>query len=334
MRARRLAMFILAVILPAQPYAAQITSDMEQFVREMETEHGLPPDSVRQLLKNAHLQPAILRSISKPAESITWSRYRTLFLTPERIASGVEFWRSNVKALALASQRFGVPPEIIVATIGVETRYGRNTGNYRVLDSLVTLGFEYPPRAKFFRGELKQFLLMVQESNLDPLSVTGSYAGAMGVPQFIPSSFRRWAIDFDEDGRIDFWSGAADAIGSVAYYYYSFGWEAGGPVVEKAEIFGAASLPVANAPDKTVAELQELGISPQSQLGCGTKAFLISLDVENGFEHWLAMNNFYVITRYNRSPKYAMAVYQLSQAIREQKDEADRANSTEAPVWE
>ena len=319
---RRTFVLLLPLILfAAQAAAAPITSEMEKFIHEVEVEHGLQREPVRQLLKDAHLQPSIIRSISKPAEGITWSRYQKLFLTRERISGGVEFWRNNAEALEAASTRFGVPPEIIVATIGVETRYGRNTGNYRVLDSLVTLGFEYPPRSRFFRSELAQFLLMVREANLDPLSITGSYAGAMGLPQFIPSSFRRWALDFDEDGRIDFWKSAADAIGSVAYYYYSFGWESGAPIVERAEIYGAAELPAANAPEHTIAELEELGISTPAELACDTKAFLVSLDVENGFEHWLGMNNFYVITRYNRSPKYAMAVYQLSGAIREQKEQ-------------
>ncbi|MGH8772766.1 MAG: lytic murein transglycosylase B, partial [Burkholderiales bacterium] len=329
---RAIAVIAASFFFAAPASAARITPDMEKFIREVSKEYGLEPDSVRRLLKKAEIQPAIIRAITKPAETITWTRYRTLFMTPERIGGGVEFWRENAEALELASKRFGVPPEIIVATIGVETRYGRNTGNYRVLDALATLGFEFPARGAFFRGELAQFLLMVDEANLDPMRVTGSYAGAMGIPQFIPSSFRRWAIDFDEDGKIDFWNSAADAIGSVAYYYYSFGWEAGAPVVERAEIFGAAALPVANAPDKTLAELQEFGISSEAQLDCDTKAFLVSLDVENGFEHWLGFNNFYVITRYNRSPKYAMAVYQLSQAIRVQA--AERANPNAPPAWE
>jgi membrane-bound lytic murein transglycosylase B len=327
MTLRALAALVLAVMLPSQTRAAPINSEMEKFIDEMEVEHGFPREPVRQLLKGANLQPSILRSISKPAETITWSRYQLLFLTRERIAGGVQFWRDNAEALELASKRFGVPAEIIVATIGVETRYGRNTGNYRVLDSLVTLGFEYPPRSRFFRSELAQFLLMAREANLDPMRITGSYAGAMGLPQFIPSSFRRWAIDFDEDGRIDFWNGAADAIGSVAYYYYSFGWETGAPIVEKAEIFGASSLPVATTPDLTIAELQELGISTEADLACDTKAYVVSLDVANGFEHWLAMNNFYVITRYNRSPKYAMAVYQLSQAIRAERERAEQSEA-------
>jgi membrane-bound lytic murein transglycosylase B len=317
----------ICIVAPA--VAAPITPEMEKFIGEISKDHGLEPDAVRRLLKKAEVQPAIIRAMTKPAETITWTRYRTLFMTPERIGGGVQFWRENQGALELASKRFGVPPEIIVATIGVETRYGRNTGNYRVLDSLVTLAFEYPPRAAFFRSELAQFLLMARDSNLDPLTVTGSYAGAMGIPQFVASSFRRYAFDFDEDGQIDFWKSAADAIGSVAYYYYSFGWQAGAPVVEKAEIFGATMLPVANAPEKTIGELEELGISPQTELNCDTKAFLVSLDVDNGFEHWLGMNNFYVITRYNRSPKYALAVYQLSQAIRRQKEQEDRRESVQ-----
>lgn len=317
---KRAAAAAAAFVFIATPVcAARITPEIEQFMLEVEKEHGLKPEFVRSLLKKAEIQPGIIRAITKPAEAITWTRYQKLFMTPERIAGGVEFWRSNAQTLERASKRFGVPPEMIVATIGVETRYGRNTGTYRVLDALTTLGFEYPPRGKFFRGELAQFLLMLEETGLDPLMVTGSYAGAMGIPQFIPSSFRRWAIDFDEDGKIDFWTNPADAIGSVANYYYSFGWKEGEPVVEKADIFGAASLPVSSgAPDITIGELQDLGIAPSSRLDCDAKAYLVSLDVENGFEHWLGMNNFYVITRYNRSPKYALAVYQLSQAIREQ----------------
>ncbi|MGH8729138.1 MAG: lytic murein transglycosylase, partial [Burkholderiales bacterium] len=175
-----------ALLVASSVSAAPITPEMQKFAAEMENEYGLQGAKVRRLLKEAQLQPAIIRLISKPAESITWTRYRTLFMTPERISGGVEFWRDNAEALELASKRYGVPAEIIIATIGVETRYGRNTGNYRVLDALVTLGFDYPPRGKFFRGELAQFLLMVEEANLDPSSVTGSYAGAMGIPQFIP----------------------------------------------------------------------------------------------------------------------------------------------------
>ncbi|MBC7945446.1 MAG: lytic murein transglycosylase B, partial [Burkholderiales bacterium] len=251
-----------------------------------------------------------------PATTRPWSEYYPPFLTASRIEGGAQFWDDHAAELARAERDFGVAPEIIVATIGVETLYGKNTGRYRVLDALATLAFDYPRRGEFFRSELEQYLLLARETGFDPLTLKGSYAGAMGLGQFIPRSYRRYAIDFDGDGQINLWH-PADAIGSVANYYRDYGWQHGAPVVLRAGAFDNYQqfLQREIKPQTTLAEFQSALVTVREPLPADTLATLFTLEADDGLQYWLGLNNFYVITRYNRSVFYAMTVHLLSQEI-------------------
>jgi len=292
--------------------------DVQEFIANMHKEHGYDKDIITYWMEGVKQQKSALEAISRPAEGVlTWAKYRKIFITDSRINKGVKFWQDNLELLNRAEKEYGVSAEIIVAIIGVETYYGKRAGSYPVLDALTTLGFDYPPRSKFFRKQLKHYLLMVREEKLDIKKLTGSYAGAMGMPQFIPSSFRHYAVDFDGNGVRDFWSGSADSIGSVANYFKKHGWKNNYPVVSRASVnqeskkLGSKKM----KPHTSVAEYKELGVNSIAQFDGKSKATLLMLDGQKGKEYWLALNNFYVITRYNHSPLYAMAVYQLSQAV-------------------
>lgn len=289
------------------------------FEQRMVQEHGFKPAELRRLFEQAERQDAILEAIARPAEKrLSWGEYRKLFITAARVDGGVAFWRANSAELARAAERFGVAPEIVVAIIGVETRYGGNMGSWRVLDALSTLAFDYPPRSQFFGSELEQYLVMTREQGFDPLVLKGSYAGAMGMGQFIPSSFRAYAVDFDGDSRADIWNSRSDAIGSVANYFSRHGWTQGERVVDRASPIGPVAVERMNPgldPNTRVEELQALGIRPQAALPPGELVLPLMLETEAGMEYWLGRHNFHVITRYNRSPLYAMAVHQLSQEI-------------------
>ncbi len=288
------------------------------YVDELVAEHGFERAALLSLFADVEKKQAILDAISRPAEKVKpWYEYREIFVTPTRIEQGIEFWREHAEVLARAEAEFGVPAYIIVAIIGVETRYGRNTGSYRVVDALSTLGFDYPPRASFFRKELTQFLLLAREEGRDPLTLTGSYAGAMGYGQFIPSSYRAYAIDFDGDGKRDIWSNTSDAIGSVANYFKRHGWRTDGPVVVAADPLDNRVDAIANdalALNHTVGKIRGMGVSMPAY-GDDEPAMLLKLDGAQGPEYWVGLQNFYVITRYNRSPMYALAVHQLGEAI-------------------
>ena len=290
-------------------------------MREMTQDYGFASEQVAEVLAQAERKQVILDAISRPAERVkAWKEYRPIFMTDSRIAQGVDFWRENEAALARAEQEFGVPAQVIVAIIGVETFYGRNTGNYRVIDALATLGFDYPPRQPFFRQQLKEFLLLAREEQVDPLTLTGSYAGAMGLPQFMPSSFRAYAVDFDADGRIDIWKNPVDAIGSAANYFKQHGWIAGAPVVAQASVDGkrhSEGLTEGLEPVKNAAELRELGWqwSTETKMADDARVTAFRLEGADGDEFWVGLPNFYVITRYNRSVMYAMAVHQLSEQL-------------------
>lgn len=303
-------------------YAADYQGEkVAEFVREMTEDYGFASEQVVELLAQAERKQAILDAISRPAERVKpWKEYRPIFITDSRVAQGVDFWRQNEAALTRAQQAFGVPAEVIVAIIGVETFYGRNTGNYRVIDALSTLGFDYPPRQPFFRQQLKEFLLLAREEQVDPLALSGSYAGAMGLPQFMPSSFRAYAVDFDEDGRIDIWKNPVDAIGSAANYFKQHGWTAGAPVVARAEVKGerySEGLTEGLEPVKSAAELRELGWqwATPTEMPDDTAVTAFRLDGADGDEYWVGLPNFYVITRYNRSVMYAMAVNELAEQL-------------------
>jgi len=292
---------------------------VDEFVAEMTRDYGFAGEQLLGLFREVERKQPILDIISRPAERAKpWKEYRPIFLTEARLSRGLDFWRQHEAALARAEQEYGVPAQVIVAIIGVETFYGRNTGSYRVIDALSTLGFDYPPRAPFFRKELREFLLMTREAQVDPLSLTGSYAGAMGLPQFMPSSFRTYAVDFDGDGHIDIWKSPVDAIGSVASYFKRHGWLAGGPVASRAEIAGAGAeqgLSQGLEPVRSVGELRSLGWTTRDRLDDGLPVTAFRLDGADGAEYWMGLPNFYTITRYNHSAMYAMAVYQLSEQL-------------------
>ncbi len=293
--------------------------EVKSFIDDMVQRHGMDRAELTQLFAGAQLREDIIKAISRPAEGKPWHAYRPIFLTSNRITGGVQFWNENADILAAAEQAFGVDAQVIVAIIGVETRYGNNTGSYRVIDALSTLAFAYPPRAKFFRSELEQFLLLTDEEHVDRTEAKGSYAGAMGHGQFIASSYRRYAVDFDEDGRRDLWQSKRDIIGSVANYLHVHGWQLGAPVAERAQVKGTPDTALTKAglkPTLTIADLKAQGITTRQSHGADQLAALVELEQQNGPEYWLGFNNFYVITRYNRSPLYAMAVYQLSEEIR------------------
>lgn len=295
------------------------------FAKAMQQQHGLPEADVMGLLARAEKKDKILEAIARPAEKAKpWKEYRQIFITDARIQGGVDFWLAHEKTLREVAERYQVEPEMIVAIIGVETSYGRNTGSYRVLDALATLAFDYPPRSPFFRKELENFLLLAREQHQDPLGLTGSYAGAMGYGQFMPSSYRNFAVDFDGDGFADIWKNPADAIASVANYFRKHGWKQGEPVLARAHVaagFDENLLSAGLKPELSLLDLAGKGVAPVVDgLGVNRKAVLIRQEGAYGTEYWLGFDNFYTITRYNISSMYAMAAYQLAEAIKSQHD--------------
>lgn len=294
----------------------------EAFIDTAVHEYDLDPEAVRAWLEEAQYEPSIIEAITRPAESKPWHEYRKIFLTDTRIAAGAEFWRANADLVADIEGEFGIPARIVVAIVGVETNYGMITGSYRVLDALATLGFYYPRRGEFFARELGQFMALAREESLPVTEIKGSYAGAMGLGQFIPSSYRAYAVDFDDDGVRDLWRSLPDALGSVANYFRSHHWQPGQPIALRAEVVKGGDLPdMGMKPERTLDALHDMGVRfDAGDLPGDTPATLIELEGENGPEYWVGLQNFYVITRYNRSPLYAMAVSQLSEAIEEARE--------------
>lgn len=294
---------------------------------KMVSEHNFTREELQKLFIEAEYKQSIVDAMTRPAEKVKlWKDYRKIFVTKKRIRQGVEFWADNRSTLERAQRDFGVDPAIIVAILGVETYYGRLMGGYRVIDALSTLAFDYPARSKFFSGELEHFLLLSREQNKKASELTGSYAGAMGYGQFIPSSYRNYAIDYTEDGFADIWDNPIDAIGSVANYFARHGWQAGQAVVVRARVrddYLTDNINQVQRPEYNLNQLAEQGFSPASEVGNSVdtemlKAFPLRLEGARGAEFWLAFDNFYVITRYNHSRRYAMAVYQLAEAIRDE----------------
>ena len=282
-------------------------------------------DSTRMLSPScsvgARVLNSVLEAISRPAEAKPWHEYRLIFIQPLRIERGVDFLIEHRAALDRAERIYGVAPQIIVSIIGVETLYGEHTGRNRVLDSLATLGFRYPRRSEFFISELEHFLVLAREEGLDPLTVKGSYAGAMGIPQFISSSYRSYAVDFDGDQVRDLLGSVEDAIGSVANYLQRHGWRGGEKIAVPAEVAGDGFrefLDLGLKPETTIAEMQRNGVKTYDSAPESAKGALLEFELRDGVEYWVGLNNFYAITRYNHSPLYAMAVYQLSEAIQEE----------------
>ena len=306
----------------AAAVAPALNPDVESFIEQLVTTHQFERRKLQRWFRQARVQSSVLAAMARPATARPWHEYRASQLTAARIRGGVDYWQRHAVALERASAEYGVPPEILVATIGLETFYGRNTGGNNVFDTLVTLAFSYPPRAALFRGELEQFLLLSRELRLDPLRFTGSYAGALGVPQFLPSSYRRYAVDFDHDGRRDLWD-HGDAIGSVANYYKSYGWQRGEPVIvaieQQAETTGdefRLLLERGLKPHTTVAAIRRGGVTPAAPVADDALVCVFGAESESGMRYWLGYNNFYVITRYNRSINYALSVHELAQELR------------------
>jgi membrane-bound lytic murein transglycosylase B len=312
----------VAALRPGAAVAIDIRrDDVAGFIDDVSQRDSIDKRQLRKLLAAANSQPTIIAAMDRPAEKAKpWFEYRPIFLTERRIQEGTDFWLAHRLDLDQASIRSGVAPEYIAAIVGVETYYGRMTGSYRVLDALSTLAFDYPARAKFFRDELEQFILLSRDLGLNPLTVKGSYAGAMGAPQFMPSNYRRYAVDANADGRIDLWSNWSDVCASVGNYLKEYGWLAGEPVLSEATVDGALAATLDGrtlALADTVGSLKAKGVVFDSLLPAEAPALLIAADEADGV-HWrVGYNNFYVITRYNHSALYAMAVYELAAAVKQ-----------------
>ena len=314
---------LLAFSLMATNVSAADYSDIKEvnvFIKQMVKKHKFNKQYLEKLFSKAKIYDSILEAIARPAEAKPWYQYRPIFVTKKRAQGGVAFWQKNADTLKRAEEKYGVPQEIIVAIIGVETRYGKHAGTYPVFDSLATLAFAYPPRATFFKSELEHFLLMTREEEFEAGKLLGSYAGAMGMPQFISSSFRRYAVDFDGDGKRDLWNNTTDAIGSVANYFRKHHWKRGQPVTHKVDVHGknyTKLITKSLKPSHTQLELLINGVILPTNIEKGLKGKLLQLEKPRDSEYWVAWNNFYVITRYNHSALYSMAVYQLSQKIKQ-----------------
>lgn len=303
--------------------------DAKAMIDQLASE-GLDADRIRTLLEGAERKESILEAIARPAEkTMTWARYQKIFIQQTRIDQGIEFSKEMKESLQRASEQYGVPEEMILAIIGIETRYGRNMGSFRVVDALATLGFDYPPRATFFRKQLAELFRLEQKAHIDASTIKGSYAGAMGYGQFIPSSYIHYSVDFDNDGVTDLVNNPVDAVGSVANYFAEHGWTTGLPIAARARVSGDQWQSVVQdkrKPEQTLGSLKAAGVTPVScqesnhcfeGLSDDTPVALFEFEGTNGMEYWIATNNFYTITRYNHSTLYGMAAYQLSELIKE-----------------
>lgn len=313
----------------AKPFAEY--PEVGQFMQEMSKKHKIPIETLTPLFQQIQTNARVIELINKPSEKMAWHQYQKLMLTPERIQAGLAFWQQHQSVLQQAEQTFGVPAEVIVSILGIETFYGKNTGSFSVLEALSTLAFDYPRRANFFKKELEHYVLLTREEKLNPALIKGSYAGAIGAAQFMPSSYRAYAIDFSQSGQKNIIDNLPNAIGSVANYLKSQGWKPNSPVAYLAKISGKryAQLqekdklsPVAQ---HTLGKLQQHGVLIDNAphplpIAQKTPVALIELTGKEKNEHWITCHNFYVITRYNQSTHYAMAVYQLSQSIKKAKE--------------
>ncbi len=309
--------FVFLLLQLAFPHAqAADFPGIPEFIDEMVSKHQFKRDELVNTFQQAELKQSVIDAIDSPATSKPWVDYRAIFVNEKNIRDGIEFWRMHGLTLHRAEREYGVPPSIIVALLGVETHYGQRMGKFRALDALTTLTFDYPRRADFFRNELEQYLVLSRGQNLDPMEVYGSYAGALGIPQFMPSSYIKYAVDFDHDGKIDLLHDPIDAIGSVANYFRQYGWQRGKPVTERVSVSADNCLGSLQE-SRTVASWESAGVKPETKIA-GNKdndARLTDFTVDDAKEFWLAFNNFDVITRYNNSDYYAMAVYQLSEEL-------------------
>jgi membrane-bound lytic murein transglycosylase B len=318
-----LATLVMLLVLPAAPAASSPQGDylakpaVRHFIDRMVEKHGFNRAKLKALFAGARHRQSIIDSMEKPAESLPWWRYRAIFLTKKRIIGGIAFWGAHAEALERAKEKYGVPPAIVTAIIGVESYYGANKGNTRVIDALATLGFDYPPRARFFKHELAQFLLLSRDEHFDPAAVAGSYAGAMGAPQFIASTYRHYAVDFDGDGKSNLWNDWPDIIGSIANYLAKNGWRRGAGVAVKAHLSkGSNADAITPMKSTTAGALRQAGFAFKRGIGSDIHVKLVKLDRRNDSRYFVALNNFSAILAYNHSPLYAMAVWQLANAIK------------------
>ncbi len=302
----------------AEAPSAKQQQNIQGFIDKMVQQHQFNREELTALFASVNIDPDVIKAMSRPYESRPWNQYKNLLLTNERIQGGLAFWKKHAKALARAEKLYGVPAQIIVAIIGIETNYGETTGDYSVLDTLTTLSFAYPRRSAFFRSELEEYLLLTREEGLNPKSLNGSYAGAIGQPQFMPSNVRKLAVDFSNSGQINLQGDSKDAIGSVANFLKHHGWQRNQMVAIPANIQGKG-FKLLNQKSKktqyTQAILESHGVEAMSHYPNGLKSSLVNLPLADGTEHWIGFHNFFVITRYNPSNLYAMAVYQLSEQI-------------------
>lgn len=329
----RAAVTSLALAVSSHAVAGDFSKydELNDMIETLEAQQIYAPGELAKIFEDVSRQDKILELIARPAEkSREWKDYRPIFMQRSRVEAGLEFWQQYQEPLARAEAQFGVPASMILAILGVETKFGGNKGGYKVIEALSTLGFDYPPRAKFFRKELQEFLILSKQNGINPLEPKGSYAGAMGFPQFMPSSWRRLAIDFDGDGRIDLINNPVDAIGSIANYFKANGWKTDEPVAVRAAIHGE-NYDEATSTDlkttSTIGALAKAGITPREKqiFADTTPVSGLRLQGENGGEFWLGFNNFFVITRYNRSILYAMVAFQLAEEIQAAHDTKNNA---------
>ena len=318
-----IALLLCVPALAQASYAAR--PEVQAFVDDLAQRHGFVKRELKSVFSRVQRVEPVLEAIARPAERVrTWEEYRALLISERRIAEGTEFWKKHRRTLERAERKYGVPSEYVAAIIGVETFYGRNTGNWRVVDALTTLAFDYPPRAGFFRGELEQYLLMARDAGVDAFSVRGSYAGAIGIPQFMPSSARRYAVDFDGNGRIDLQNSRSDAIGSVANFLKVHGWQRDADVLVGARVTGDAWRAYADGrfePKHSMTELRQAGVEFDSPVPAGAPVALIELaSAERPSDIRIGLRNFYVLTRYNRSALYAAAVADLARELKKAYD--------------
>ena len=310
-----LALAFLLAAVPGPSGAQELPIDIEAFIHAMVYKHRFNRQELRKTFREVQPKPEVLSAA--PAAG-PWHKYRDAMVTRERIENGVKFWQIYEKTLDRVSAEYGVPQEIIVATIGVESQYGHRIGGYRVIDVLTTLAFEHK-RADFYRGELEEYMLLTRETGLDPLHIRGSGSGAIGIPQFLPSSYRKYAKDFDGDGKSDLVNSVPDAVASVANYYRTNGWKSGEPVAVRAEV-GAGALPTGGRTDLeprvTVADLQEKGVRPLAPIAGTLRAAPFSVEAKGGKEYWLGFDNFYAMSRDHPGANHALAVHELAQELR------------------
>ena len=325
----RFTVFLLLFLLLANAGAADLPG-IPQFINEMVAKHHFKRSELQRLFRQARYRQSVIKTMTTPATTKPWPEYRAIFVNDRRIQGGLRFWKRHARTLRRAQKKYGVPPEIIVALIGVETQYGRHAGTYRVIDALTTLAFKYPPRAAFFRSELEQYLLLARAQDFNLLGVKGSYAGALGIPQFMPSSYRKYAVDFDHNGKIDLLHDPIDAIGSVANYLKQYGWTGGQPIALRGKVKNADDVVEGRA--RSAREWIAAGVVPEHKVAGGAKARLIDFTMPHGKEFWLAFDNFRVITRYNNSDFYAMSVYQLAEALRKAQHPSSQADASRAAV--